>query len=172
MSKIINVIVVIDTDGVVANYDSNTDSDDPTGVGHSYGYMVGTGTTVNSGQGTGDLSISALVGDTVRFFGVSGSNNFEDGVLLFNLPRYSGDQVFSDFEYQQFNKSTVVPNSNTEPLPAATADQDFWFFEADVVADGTENYEVQFGLYTRNEETGQPELYGYYKWDPEITVAG
>lgn len=31
---------------------------------------------------------------------------------------------------------------------------------------------VQFGLYTRDEGTGQPVLKGYYAWDPIITVAG
>lgn len=173
MSKIINILTVIDTDAVIKNYGSpSKDSNHPTPIGHSYGYMIATGTTVNSGQGTGDLSITALVGDTVRNWAVSGSNNFEDSVLLYGMPRYSGDQVFSTFQYESFTKSTVVPHSSTQPLPAATANQTFWFFQADVVKAGTENYQVQFGLYNRSQTTGQPVLFGYYQWDPQITVAG
>lgn len=134
--------------------------------------MVATGATINSGQGTGDLSIAATVGDTVRAFAVSGSNNFEDCVLLYGMPSINDtDVVFGEFDYQNYTKSTVVPDSNTQPLPASTADQTFWFFEADVTASGTESYAVQFGLYTRN-DAGAPELYGYFKWDPTITVAG
>lgn len=173
MSKIINILITIDTDGVKKNYPNpSKDQNNPTGIGHQYGFMVSTGTTINSGQGTGDLSIKALVGDTVRAFATSGSDNFEDSVLLYGMPMYSGQQVFSDFSYQSFTKSAVVPNSKTAPLPAKTSEEVFWFFQADVVSKGTENYKVQFGLYTRDPDNGNPVLFGYYNWDPQITVAG
>ncbi len=173
MSKIINIQITIDTDGVRKAYPKpSQNSNSPTGIGHDYGFMVATGTTVNSGQGTGDLSIQALVGDNVRTFGVSGSNNFEDAVLIYNMPRYSGSQVLGPQSNQEFTKSTVVPGSTTAPLPPNIVNQMFWFLEADVVAAGTENYKVQFGLWTRDDQTGQPKLFGYYQWDPQITVKG
>ena len=173
MSKIINILIAIDTDAVKAsNPNPSKDSQHPTGIAHTMGYMIGTGTKINSGQGTGDLSISALVGDTVRAFATSGSDNFEDAVLLYGMPKFRGDRVFDDFEYKRFEKSTVVPHSKTQPLPADITDEVFWFFEADVIKKGTEGYSVQFGLYTRDANTGQPVVYGFFAWDPEITVAG
>jgi len=173
MSKTINILIAIDTDRVKAQYPNGSkDSNNPTGIAHDLGYLVSTGTKINSGQGTGDLSITALVGDTLRAFATSGSDNFEDAVLLYGLPRFSGDQVTSDFQYQNFTKSTVIPNSATQPLPAKIADEDFWFFQASIIKKGTEGYGVRFGLYTRDLNTGQPVLYGYYWWDPQITVAG
>jgi hypothetical protein len=173
MSKTINILIAIDTDSVKAQFPNGSkDPNNPTGISHNLGYMVATGTKVNSGQGTGDLSITALVGDTVRSFATSGSDNFEDAVLLYGMPRFSGDQVFSDFLYQNFTKSTVIPNSATQPLPAKIVDEDFWFYQASVIKKGTENYGVRFGLYTRDLTTGLPVLYGYYWWDPQITVAG
>lgn len=172
MSKTINILITIDTDRVRQISNPSKDPNNPTGIAHNLGYMVASGTTVNSGQGTGDLDFNALVGDTVRAFAVSGSDNFEDAVLLYGMPRFSGDQVFSTFAYQNFTKSAVVAQGTTAPLPARVVDEEFWFFQASVIKKGTEGYKVQFGLYVRDLTTGQPVLYGYYQWDPTIRVQG
>jgi hypothetical protein len=173
MSKTINILIAIDTDTVVKRYPNpSKDQNNPTGIGHDMGYMICTGTVVNKGQGTGDLDFNAVVGDTVRAFATSGSDNFEDAVLLYAMPRFSGDQVFGPFNYQNFTKSTVNPQSVTQPLPARIVDEDFWFYQASVVIRGTEGYMVQFALYTRDDTTGRPVLKGYYAWDPTIRVQG
>ena len=171
MSKTINILIAIDTDAVKAIAPSQ-DPNKPTGIGHNMGYMVCTGTTINSGQGTGDLSFTALVGDTVRAFATSGSDNFEDSVLLYGMPKFSGAQVFGPFYYQNFTKSSVAPNSVSTVLPAQIVDETFWFYQASVSIKGQEGFMVQFALYTRDPVTGQPVLKGYYAWDPTITVAG
>lgn len=171
MSKTINILITIDTDAVKA-IGGSQDPNKPTGIAHNMGYMVATGTKINSGQGTGDLSITALVGDTVRAFATSGSDNFEDSVLLYGMPMFSGTQVFGPFNYQNFTKSAVTPNSTTSVLPAKIVDETFWFYQASVSTKGTEGYMIQFALYTRDPNTGQPVLKGYYAWDPTITVAG
>jgi hypothetical protein len=171
MSKIINILITIDTDAVKSIAGSQ-DPNNPTGIAHNMGYMVATGTKINSGQGTGDLSITALVGDNVRAFATSGSDNFEDSVLLYGMPMFSGTQVFGPFNYQNFTKSAVIPNSTTAVLPAKIVDETFWFYQASVSTKGTEGYMIQFALYTRDQNTGQPALKGYYAWDPTITVAG
>jgi hypothetical protein len=173
MSKTVNILISIDTDSVKKSYPNPShDPNHATGIGHNLGYMVATGTTVNSGQGTGDLNFNALVGDTVRSFAISGSDNFEDSVLLYGMPRFSGDQVFGTFIYQNFTKSTVVANSPVTPLPARIVEESFWFYQASVATKGTEGFMVQFGLYTRDPNSGQPVLYGYFQWDPTIKVAG
>ena len=173
MSKFINVLITIDTDRVGKIQNPSQDPNNPTGIGHDLGYMVASGTVVNSGQGTGDLSFTALVGDTVRAFAVSGSDNFEDAVLLYGMPKFQGAQVMSPFNYKSFhNKSAVVPQGETAPLPAAIVKETFWFFESSVIDTGTEGYMVQFGLYKRDAVLGKPVLYGYFGWDPTITVAG
>jgi hypothetical protein len=171
MSKTINILITIDTDAV-KTIGGSQDPNKPTGIAHNMGYMVATGTKINSGQGTGDLSITALVGDTVRAFATSGSDNFEDSVLLYGMPMFSGTQVFGPFNYQNFTKSAVTPNSTTSVLPAKIVDETFWFYQASVSTKGTEGYMIQFALYTRDPNTGQPVLKGYYAWDPTITVAG
>lgn len=173
MSKTINILISIDTDSVKSKYPNpSKDPSKPTGIAHNLGYMVATGTTVNSGQGTGDLDFNALVGDTVRSFAVSGSDNFEDAVLIFGMPQFSGDEVMGLFIYQSFTKSTIIPNSQTTPLPGKVSEETFWFYQSSVAKKGTEGFMVQFGLYTRDSSSGQPVLYGYYQWDPTIRVAG
>ncbi|HEX3760677.1 MAG TPA: inclusion body family protein [Kofleriaceae bacterium] len=173
MSKTINILITIDSDNVKKNYQNPSKNPSaPTGIAHNLGFMVASGTSVNSGQGTGDIDFNALVGDTVRSFAVSGSDNFEDAVLLYGMPRFSGDQVFGTFIYQNFTKATVVANSPVEPLPAKTEDESFWFYQASVAKKGMEGFMVQFGLYTRDPNSGQPTLFGYYQWDPTIRVAG
>jgi hypothetical protein len=173
MSKTINILIAIDTDAVQRNYPNpSKDPNSPTGIAHNMGYMVCTGTTVNSGQGTGDLDFNALVGDTVRAFATSGSDNFEDAVLLYGMPKFSGGEVLSAFNYQNFTKTTVNPQSTAAPLPAKIVDEEFWFYQASVVRSGNEGYEVRFALYTRDPNTGRPVLKGYCYWDPQIRVAG
>jgi len=66
----------------------------------------------------------------------------------------------------------IIPNSASTPLPAAITEETFWFYQAGVAAKGVEGYMVQFGLYTRDPNTGQPVLNGYYAWDPTIRVVG
>ena len=173
MSKTINILITIDTDKVKKEHPNpSKEHAKPTGIAHNLGYMVASGTTVNNGQGTGDLDFNALVGDTVRSFGTSGSDNFEDAVLLYGMPKYGGTDVFGAFTYQDFTKSTVVANSQQQPLPARIVEESFWFYQASVATKGTENFMVQFGLYVRDADTGQPTLFGYFQWDPIIRVAG
>ena len=47
----------------------------------------------------------------------------------------------------------------------------FWFYHANVIEAGTEGHMVQFALYTRD-NSGVPILYGYFAWDPSVTVTG
>lgn len=170
MSKTINIQVTLDAEGIINKYPNpSKNKDKPTGIGHNFSYMVATSNTI-SGSGTGDLNFSANVGDVVRFFGSTASNNFENSALIYEINKYSGTEVFSEFKSQNFIKSGVSP-SGPEVLPAEISDQKFWFFEADVKQRGTEGYRVVFALYQRD-KNGKPVLYGYFQWDPTITVKG
>ncbi|WP_157812163.1 inclusion body family protein [Polaribacter sp. ALD11] len=170
MSKTINVHVTIDTIALAKAYSNpSKDFNNPTGIGHNFSYMIATSNTI-SGSGTGDLNFSAQVGDTVRFFGNSASNNFEDAILLYGIDRFGGVEVFSPFMSLTFTKNGVSP-SNQNVLPAHIGSQQFWFYQSSVIIAGTENYKVVFAFYKRD-ENGNPILFGYFQWDPTITVTG
>lgn len=171
MNNIINVQITIDTEAVIKDFPNpSTDSNQPTGIGHQYEYMVVTDGSALSGQGGADLNFAAQVGDNVRFSGTSGSGNFENAVLLYGINRFGGDQVFAPFMSFTYTKEGVAP-SGYHVLPAKLESLQYWFYEGRVINAGVENYKVAFALYTRD-SFGKPQLHGYFEWDPTITVEG
>ncbi len=166
--EIINIMITIDTDSVMRDYGRNSDPDNPTGIAHKYGFMVAANAEVVSGQGTGDLVFKANVGDQVRIWCVSASNNFDDAALVYGIKRYSGDEVFNTFHGEEFEREVPMPGGDSI-LPAEMKRDFFWFYGASVKKVGTEGYKVIFALYTRD-SSGKVSTYGYYSWDPYIRV--
>lgn len=173
MSNTIDILMAIDTEGIRSKYPRNTNSSSPVNLPSGFAYMIGPQPAIQSGQGTYNLSIYANVGDELRMCAVSNSNNFEDAVLLYNISKSGGTQVTGTFVYQDYQKLAIRPNSETEPLPAKTTahDVDFLFYQANITKVGTENYIVYFALYPSDIDPKNPVPYGYYTWDPTITVS-
>lgn len=174
----INVLVVIDTEYVKAHYgpQSNPDPTKPVGIDHNSQFMICTGSRgIISGQGTADLSFKANVGDHVEFTGVSIYDNSDDAVIVYNIAYWKGDQVFNTFETNVITrKGAVVPNPNSATgngLPAIQTPLSFNSLDSKVKAGGTEYFYVTFALYTLDDSGENQKLYGYYYWDPTITVA-
>lgn len=125
-------------------------------------------------QGKGTLHFEASVGDLVRVFGLSGSGNFDDGVLVHQLKRVRGTEVFGTWRSSgPFQRKVVVPYSEGRPLPPSgksprTEEHHFWLFSADIRRTGEESYNLHFALYERKHHG--LELYGYFYWDPTIKV--
>lgn len=171
MSKFINALITIDTDRVKKDYPNpSLVSTSPTAIGPSYAFMVASGATKIENQGSWSLKFKAVVGDGLRAFAASASDNFEDDVLIygFKVSTPGAKKVTSEFSYESYNKSAVAGKLNTPPH---CEDRKFTFFEAKVIDTGTVTYNVNFALYTRN-DNGTPELKGYYYWDPTIEVLG
>lgn len=170
MSKTIDIQITLDAIGIMSTYSNpSKNQSSPTGIIHSYAYMVAN-QNVLSGNGTGDLTIHALVGDTVNFSSVSASNNRVNSALIYEISRYNGANVFTAFSSQTQNVKTAVSNGNGV-IPPIIKDESFSFLTAKVKEVGTENYRVIFALYTR-ENSRQPVLFGYFSWDPTIVVHG
>lgn len=169
-NKIINVNIIINTARLMKDFPTpSKDQNKPTGIAHDYQYMVVSDNAQISGQGTGDLSFTAVQGDVVRFYAVSEYNNYDFPVILYKLFKISGDNVFNktDFELQSFSKvDTVAPASfNPLVLKSPNPTQDFWFAQNTVNNKGTEYYGLQFAVYNSDLS-----LYGYFSWDPKIVA--
>lgn len=165
------LLIVIDTDAVMANYpDPSKDQHRPTNISQDKGFLIATGTKVEPGQRAEEVRMEAVTGDTVYVSATSGSDNFEDTVLLYGIARIERTQVLSDFDYQNIQQPTVAPNSTLEPLPARIETHTFEFHQASVVATGTEGYETKFALHIRDLNIGQLILYGYFSWNLKIAV--
>ncbi len=174
-SQDINILVVIDTEYIKAQYGKGSqDPNNPTGISHDHQFMLCTGSRgIISGQGTGDLEFKAYPGDRVLFTGVSIYDNSDDAVIVYNIKHFQGDQVFN-----QFSTDTVVRNGAVQPnpdspnrngLPPLQKPTTFATFGSTVRQSGREGFGVSFGLYNLVDGQKQ-ELFGYYWWDPYITV--
>ncbi|MEQ9766474.1 inclusion body family protein [Pectobacterium versatile] len=173
-NNVINVIVIIDTDRIINDPSIKSVSKDqahPTPIGHQYSYMVAPNQSAISGEGTGDLNIRANRDDVIRWTGISESANSDSSVLIYGLPRYAGDTVFTQVEFANSSRleAEPAPTNNTSPFPVTFTEQKHWYTQATITKLGTEQYQVQFALYHRP-HGGNQELYGYFQWDPTITV--
>ncbi|KFX01213.1 inclusion body family protein [Pectobacterium versatile] len=173
-NNVINVIVIIDTDRIINDPSIKSVSKDqahPTPIGHQYSYMVAPSQSAISGEGTGDLNIRANRDDVIRWTGISESANSDSSVLIYGLPRYAGDTVFTQVEFVNSGRleAEPAPTNNTSPFPVTFTEQKHWYTQATITKLGTEQYQVQFALYHRP-HGGNQELYGYFQWDPTITV--
>jgi hypothetical protein len=168
--EIINIQVVIDTDAITSEYPNpSKDQRNPTGLPHKFMYMVATRANVITGSGSADLTIKADVGDIIRWYAVSEYGNFDSSVLIYDLPKWSGDTVFNNTTFSVYERQGILPANGTA-LPVGFSNQSFWFNQAEIVRPGTEGYYVQFALYTRQRGVADPQLFGYFFWDPTIIV--
>lgn len=170
----VNVLVVIDTDGIKRDYPNlSKDSNKPTGLPHNYQYMICTGARAVAQQASADLEFSANVGDDVSFTGVSISNNSEDAVIVYDIEHWKGDSVFNRFVPDLITRNgAVMPDPNTDKgLPPVQAKTNFSTFDSKVRSGGTEYFYVYIALYTLSADGESQDLHGYCYWDPAIKVA-
>lgn len=168
--EIVNIQIVIDTDAITTDYPNpSKDPAHPTGLPHNYMYMVATRASTISGSGTPDLTITADVGDVIRWYAVSEYGNFDSAVVVYNIAKFGGTTVFNNLTFSVYTRQGILPADGTT-LPVGFSSQNFWFNQANVISTGTENYNIQFALYTRQRGVANPVLFGYYYWDPTIIV--
>jgi len=172
----VDILVVIDTEYIKANYPHpSQDKTNPTGINHNSQYMICTGAKkIISGQGTADLSFQANVSDTISFRGTSIYQNSDDAVIVYGIKYWKGDQVFN-----QFITNSVVRKYAAQPdpdspsldgLPAKKVTQSFQSLDSKVRQAGVENFYVYIALYTLASDGQTQNLFGYFYWDPTITV--
>lgn len=174
MSDIIDIEIVVDTASLIAAYPSaSKNQSSPTGIGHNFAYMVAPSAYVKSGQASGDLSISADIGDTIRWRMVSQAGNTDYSAALQNIAFFSGTAVTSTTEGKLIEPQTPVPGTTpgTIALPPTftTTAQFDYYLTADVDQAGTGNYNVSFVV--QQYHAGALQVLGYFVWDPTISAS-
>lgn len=168
--SIINITTIINTGYVMQNYPNPSQNPSaPTGIDHNSEYMVATYGDAVSGSGGATLTVQAEPGDIINWFGVSESNNFNNEVIIYGAPFFSGTQVFTTPNFIQTANSIMIPPTNYPSSPATLQPVTAWYLEANVNAYGTGSYQMQFGLYVPNNSGGMS-LFGYFQWDPTVQV--
>lgn len=173
-SEFIHIMVVVDTDYILSHYSSlSKDSKNPTMINaHCIYAVVSSNAAISGTQGTATLRFKAYTGDAVRVTSSSEYNNIDNPILLYNISKLSGTTVLTDFDSNTLTRVAVEPGGDSVPLilPPKFKEQDFWYFQADVSSKGTESFTFWFALYERVRGQKDPELVGYFKWDPSIQV--
>ena len=172
---IIDIEIVIDTQRVLNTYGRTPGTwDHPTGIAHSYGYMVAQSDYVRSGQATGDLAIKAIEGDAIRLRSLSLSGNANQSAVIYAITKFSGDTVTDDIKATVSSPKTPIPNVKDGhvvlPPSFVVKQQDAFYLGANIARSGTENYKVGFYI-TEQDRDGNTNVKGYYEWDPAIYVA-
>ncbi|XKM38064.1 inclusion body family protein (plasmid) [Rhizobium ruizarguesonis] len=169
----IGLLTVIDTVNVRAHHKPNNHPDHPQPINHQSQFMICTGSRGEvTGQCSSALSFHANVGDSVSFAGTSVHNNSDDAIILCGITHASGDQLFNRFQVNSATRNkAAVPDANSRNgLPARHRQLTFSTYDAGVRCSGTAKLYVRFALYKLADDGQTQKLYGYFQWDPQITV--
>jgi nematocidal protein AidA len=175
-SQEINVLVVIDTEQIKKDHPNpSKDMNNPTGINHKNQFMIVTGSRgLIGGQGTADLHFKANAGDYLSFRGISVHGNSDDAVIVYGIKYNKGDQVFNPFQANIVTRNRAVmpdPRSpNHNGLPPLHAQMTFSSYDTKIARSGTENFNVWIALFTLADDGQTQELFGYFWWDPAVTV--
>ena len=166
---------IVDVAGVLQDRPAaEKDAIAATTVGFDTGQLIVTTTqaaVATAATAKGVIAVDAGTGDTVRIYAKSGSNNFEDAVLIKDVRRTGDDEILETFAPVEFTRSAVAPGADAQAPSVDVTDQDFWFWQGAVADAGTQGLSVTLALYSRDED-GQPRFAGLYRWDLALTVKG
>lgn len=173
MSKTINIDAMFDTVTIESKYGGGGSADQPIGIQHHDVWMVAQQVVVEDGtQATADLTVKALVNDTIRWRSESLSGNTDQAAIIYKIAQFSGDTVTSDPEMRVSYPPTPIPNPQDPTSYNSVTTQADVFLSCEVLKMGTEGYKVYFYIVNKDEYTGELKTFGYYYWDPTIKVIG
>lgn len=135
---IIDIQLIIDTDLLKRNYPVPDDEPErSTRIGEDCVYLIVEGRGGGVHRGKRRLAFRVDAGDVVRIFGASGSNNFEDAVLIHDITHVAGADVLGDLERISIIRDSIVPCEGPDALPGVVVEQRSWCHQGTVVALGT-----------------------------------
>ena len=148
-------------------------SETPIPVSFDSGQLIVTAMPGSTDQATGAIAVNAAAGDTLRFYAVSGSNNFDAAVLIQDVACANSidadDAIFEAAALVNLQQQTILPASQAGEPAVTAASQEFWFWQCAVAGEGPQDFSLVLALYGRDED-GQPRHAGLYRWDLNLTV--
>ncbi|WP_281322452.1 AidA/PixA family protein [Flavobacterium aestivum] len=172
VNEIINVEIIIDTDRLIDDFENpSQDIDSPIAIDHNYMYVaVSTPNGTVGSENNTKLKLSAEVGDVIRFNAISEYNNMDNSVLLCDIKKVKGANVFKKFKSKVYNKISIEAAIGESPLPPVFAKRNFWFYESSVKKIGKETLSLKFALYVRVRGQKDPVFWGYFICNQVIVV--
>jgi hypothetical protein len=168
VKRTFDIRVTIDTDSMLRDIDPAGGGAEITRIAQDQGFMVVTASQEVTNQGTGDVAFAAAAGDTLRFFISSGSNNFEQPVLLAGIRHVAGDEILQGCTNHIVKRECIAPGQH-EALRVRLVRRQFLLCQSVVAGSGTGSYEMVFALYDHGEEA-QLRQVGQYRWAMQLTA--
>jgi hypothetical protein len=172
IDKIVNVQIIIDTDKLINDYGTPCEDDNtPIAIDHNYIYVVVSTPNASRGYENDDnLKLKGEVGDVIRLNAISEYNNMDSSVLLCEIKKIKGTNVFEKFKSKVYNKIGIQAAVGESPLPAVFSEKTFWFYESHIKRVGKEIFSLKFALYRRIRGQKEPVLFGYFSFNQIIVV--
>jgi hypothetical protein len=168
----INVQIIIDTDKIINDYGTpSEDESSPIAIDHNNIYViVSTPNAATGHKNAINLPLSAEVGDLIRFNALSEYNNMDNSVLLCEIKKVKGTNVFGKFKSKVYSKTSIQAAVGESPLPAIFVKKTFWFYESHIKRTGKEIFSLKFALYTRIRGQKDPVLFGYFSFNQVVVI--
>jgi hypothetical protein len=133
------------------------------------GQLIMTTASGLADHGAGTVAVDAVVGDRIRFYAKSGSNNFEHSVLIAAIAARGEADALADLAPVYIERVGIAPAAQAQDQLAAPSPQNFRFWQGVAAHDGTQELSLILALFDRDDEA-QPRFAGLYRWDVALTV--
>jgi nematocidal protein AidA len=176
----IHILFVVDT-GAIATWCKDTKiapSQDPakptalpSALNNSLRFICDSSRGIVSGQGAYNLNFKAKVTDVVSFVGTSIEANSNSAVIVYGFTKRSGADVFNPFHQNFVERDHAVVPTDGSGVPPALQTISFASYDSSVKKSGTESFDLSFAQYSLKDDNQTQALFGYFIWDPTITVS-
>lgn len=164
MPSIIDVLIVIDAETLVASYPPGAPGN-PTSVDQPLIYLMVRQDDAVFGEGTKELKITAETEDVIRWRETTTSLDGAYTGMLYKFFALRGADLISPPVPLLAKVRTPLPNP-ADPLHPGSQELENYFWETTVLAAGETTYAFQFAVMDR---AGR--ALGYFSWDPFIKIS-
>ncbi len=162
--SIIDILIVIDAEGLVADYPPGTAAS-PTMIDKPLIYMMVRQGNADFGEGTDELKITARTEDTIRWREATLSLNGDYVAMLYDFFALRGADLISKPEPLVATVKAPLPNP-ANPLQPGTQAISNYFWTSTVLSPGETTYAFRFAVMDRHGA-----VQGYFAWDPFIKIS-
>lgn len=156
----IDIQITFDAATILDRYKGNSDPGNPTRISGDLVYMVTNQGSVVTGEGGGELNITARTEDTLRWR--EATLNPDYSAILYAFLPPTG--LITPPQPMLETVAVPLPNAANPLQPGRQTIQDY-FWNSIVLNPGQLAYTIQLMVVARNGE-----VQGYYSWDPFITI--
>lgn len=164
-SKIIDVLIVLDAETIVARYGLSTDPQNPLQVTDAnLIYMITNQANAVSGNAGNELNLAARTMDVIRWRETTLSLNADYQGILYKFVATAGDDLISPPVPLLAKVNTPLPNPADPTHPNTQLIEDY-FWSSTVLQPGDVTYHFSFMVVDRDSN-----VLGYFWWDPFLHI--